>query len=96
MLLEDGSESAPSRHFQPTVFLYDNYPGGIGLSAPLYDLRRELVRKAHELVTACECAHGCPACIGPILASDEQHHTTPKQAAITVLSLFAQEQGVGS
>jgi DEAD/DEAH box helicase domain-containing protein len=91
MLLEDGSEGAPSRHFQPTVFLYDNYPGGIGLSTPLYDLRRELVRKAHELVTACECAHGCPACIGPILASDEQHHTTPKQAAIMVLSLFAQE-----
>jgi DEAD/DEAH box helicase domain-containing protein len=96
MLLEDGSESEPSRHFQPTVFLYDNYPGGIGLSTPLYDLRRELVWKAHELVTACQCAHGCPACIGPILASDEQHTTTPKQAAITVLSLFAQEQGVGS
>ncbi len=88
MLLEDGSEDTPSRHFQPTVFLYDNYPGGIGLSTPLYDLRRRLVQKAYELVVACDCTYGCPACIGPILMSDEQRDTTPKQAALTVLSLF--------
>ena len=78
------------------MFLYDNYPGGIGLSTPLYDLRRELVRQAHELVTACECLYGCPACIGPILASDEQHGTSPKHAAMTVLALLAGEQSVGA
>lgn len=89
LLMEDGREVVPSRHFQPTVFLYDNYPGGIGLSTPLYDLRHTLVRRAHALVTACECAHGCPACVGPILAVDEQRHATPKQAAITVLSLLS-------
>lgn len=79
------------REFRPTVFLYDNYPGGIGLSAPLFDLRREVVSRAHELVGACECAHGCPACIGPILASDEQRGFSPKGAALRVLELFAEQ-----
>ena len=89
MLMEDGREAVPSRHFQPTVFLYDNYPGGIGLSTPLYDLRHALVQRAHALVTACECVHGCPACVGPILAVDEKRQATPKQDAITVLSLLS-------
>lgn len=77
-----------AREFRPTVFLYDNYPGGIGLSTPLFDLRREVVTRAHALVGACECAHGCPACIGPILASDEQRGFSPKRAALQVLELF--------
>ncbi|MEO1767069.1 DEAD/DEAH box helicase [Thiobacter aerophilum] len=81
-----------SREFRPTVFLYDNYPGGIGLSAPLFDLRREVVRRARDLVAACECAHGCPACIGPILASDEQRGFSPKGAALEVLELFALDE----
>ncbi len=77
------------RHFQPTVFLYDNYPGGIGLSTLLYDLRQDIVQNAWELVTACACLYGCPACIGPILASDEQRGYAPKQVTLTVLSLLA-------
>ncbi len=89
---EDVDLDQVSREFRPTVFLYDNYPGGIGLSAPLFDLRREVVRRAHELVGACECAHGCPACIGPILASDEQRGFSPKKAAMAVLALFGGEQ----
>jgi DEAD/DEAH box helicase domain-containing protein len=78
-----------AREFIPTVFLYDNYPGGIGLSTPLFDLRGEVVRKARELVSACACTHGCPACVGPILASDEQRGYSPKLAALKVLELFA-------
>lgn len=74
--------------FEPTVFLYDNYPGGIGLSAPLFELRREVVARARSLVAACGCAHGCPACIGPILASDEARGLDPKAAAIAVLDLM--------
>jgi DEAD/DEAH box helicase domain-containing protein len=74
--------------FIPTVFLYDNYPGGIGLSTPLYDLRQEVVRQAVKLVENCACRHGCPACVGPILTSDEERGHSPKTAAAKVLSLF--------
>lgn len=77
-----------SHEFRPTVFLYDNYPGGIGLTAPLYDLRNEVVRRAYELVAACSCKLGCPACIGPILASEEARGYSPKQSALTVLELI--------
>lgn len=83
----DGESLA--QQFKPTVFLYDNYPGGVGLSTPLYDLRREVVSRAHDLVSACGCKYGCPACVGPILASDEQRGYSPKAAALTVLALLS-------
>lgn len=74
--------------FRPAVFLYDNYPGGIGLSPPLFDIRGDVVRDAGNLIAACDCAFGCPACIGPILASDEVRGYSPKGAALEVLALI--------
>jgi DEAD/DEAH box helicase domain-containing protein len=57
--------------FTPTLFLYDNYPGGVGLTLPLYDAASLLVEDARRLVLDCGCLAGCPACVGPILATDE-------------------------
>jgi len=79
---------APESRFRPTVFLYDNYPGGIGLSEPLFGLRARVVSEARALITACGCEHGCPACVGPILAGDETHERSPKHAAVRVLGLM--------
>ena len=76
------------QRFTPTLFLYDNYPGGIGISAPLFEKRDAIVADAQTLVDACECTHGCPSCIGPILASDEVRGYSPRQAALQVLSLL--------
>jgi DEAD/DEAH box helicase domain-containing protein len=73
------------------VYLYDNYPGGVGLSAPLFDLRQQVVERSRALVAGCECSHGCPACAGPILASDETGGYSPKQAALSVLDLLRSE-----
>ena len=77
--------------FQPTVFLYDNYPGGIGLSAPLYEQRARIVGEAKRMVQSCACAAGCPACIGPVLGGDEQRPRAPKTLAQDVLSFLADE-----
>ncbi len=79
------------QHFTPTLFLYDNYPGGIGISAPLFDIRSAIVADARQLVSACACRHGCPSCIGPILASDEARGYAPKQVALQVLSLLSED-----
>ena len=49
----------------PTVVLYDKVPDGIGFSERLYELHDELFTRADELVKACECADGCPSCVGP-------------------------------
>jgi DEAD/DEAH box helicase domain-containing protein len=51
---------------QPRIFIYDNYPGGIGFSEPLYAMHDELLARTRELIAGCECARGCPACVGPI------------------------------
>ncbi len=80
------------QRFTPTLFLYDNYPGGIGISAPLFELRAAVVTDAQALVDACECAHGCPGCIGPILASDELRGYSPKALALQVLGLLARHE----
>ncbi|POZ57053.1 RNA helicase CrhR [Lysinibacillus sphaericus] len=50
---------------QPTFFVYDKYPGGIGLSEKVYDLWEDLVTKVQHHITACPCKSGCPSCIGP-------------------------------
>jgi DEAD/DEAH box helicase domain-containing protein len=80
------------QRFTPTLFLYDNYPGGIGISAPLFDNRAAVVTAAQALVGACECAQGCPSCIGPILASDEVRGYSPRTLALQVLGLLASHE----
>jgi DEAD/DEAH box helicase domain-containing protein len=50
----------------PTITLYDQVPEGLGFAEQLYELRGELMRGALELVSACPCRDGCPACVGPV------------------------------
>ena len=50
---------------EPNIFIYDNYPGGIGFSRPLFDLHAALLERTHELITGCPCESGCPSCVGP-------------------------------
>jgi len=49
----------------PTIFLYDNYPGGIGFSEPLYAMHDDLLARTRELIDGCPCQSGCPSCVGP-------------------------------
>jgi DEAD/DEAH box helicase domain-containing protein len=58
-----GEETAAA--FEPNLYLYDTYPGGIGQSAPLYRLFAQLLRKTAELLAGCGCDAGCPSCVGP-------------------------------
>jgi DEAD/DEAH box helicase domain-containing protein len=50
----------------PTVTLYEVYPGGVGFSARMYELHRELLDDAADLVRDCPCLAGCPSCVGPL------------------------------
>jgi DEAD/DEAH box helicase domain-containing protein len=56
---------SPLAEGKPTLVLYDQAPGGIGLSPRLYELHTELLERARQLVSACPCADGCPSCVGP-------------------------------
>jgi len=50
---------------QPSVFLYDLVPAGIGFSQKLFEIHDELLQRALELVGECACEDGCPSCVGP-------------------------------
>ncbi len=52
---------------RPVIYLYDGVPGGVGLAGRLFERHGELIRGARDLVTACACLTGCPACTGPSL-----------------------------
>ena len=57
---------APVDYDEPRVFVYDNYPGGIGLSEPLFSMRQALIEKTRDLIATCPCESGCPSCVGPL------------------------------
>jgi len=73
---------------EPDLFLYDNYPGGIGQSEPLFRMRESLLSKACELIEACPCEAGCPSCVGPPGEVGEK----AKQTALRLASFDRQEQ----
>src|SRR5712691_6720977 len=50
--------------FEPNLYLYDNYPGGIGQSAALFRLAPRLLEGAARLLRSCKCDAGCPSCVG--------------------------------
>jgi DEAD/DEAH box helicase domain-containing protein len=51
----------------PTVFVYERYPGGVGMSARLFEMSTAVMQAAHQLIEACPCEAGCPSCVGPAL-----------------------------
>jgi DEAD/DEAH box helicase domain-containing protein len=47
----------------PTIFVYDGYPGGVGISRRGFDAFESLARDTLSIITRCPCERGCPACI---------------------------------
>jgi DEAD/DEAH box helicase domain-containing protein len=75
---------SPFADGNPTVLIYDQVPAGIGLSQRLFELHPELIARAHELVSACECTDGCPSCVGP----GGESGLGGKREALAILSLL--------
>ena len=69
-------------HEAPTIYLYEAMPGGVGLSERLFGRHDELVAGAAELIGACACDAGCPACTGPRLEPE-----VDGKAALRLLAL---------
>ena len=67
---------------EPTIYLYEAVPGGIGLSERLWQRHDELLAGAADLITACPCDAGCPACTGPRL----EPNVDAKQLALRLLA----------
>jgi DEAD/DEAH box helicase domain-containing protein len=74
---------------EPNVFIYDNFPGGIGFSQPLYGLHETLVARTRDLIATCPCESGCPSCVGP------EGNTGPhaKTVASRILDMLVSRSG---
>ena len=66
LLMCDPHDLGVGRSQEPNLYLFDAYPGGIGLSAPLYRLAPQLFQHTAALIASCGCDAGCPACVGPV------------------------------
>jgi len=55
----------PQPGFDPTIFLFDNVPGGVGLAERIYEMYEELLGRARAHIAGCHCDAGCPSCVGP-------------------------------
>ncbi len=81
MRMEDAVKVGAKEFFEPNLYLYDAYPGGIGFSEPLFRAHELLVAKTRELIVDCGCEQGCPSCVGP--AGDLAPRA--KEAALAIL-----------
>jgi DEAD/DEAH box helicase domain-containing protein len=79
--LEDAAGANAREFFEPNLYLFDAYPGGIGFSEPLFRAHDLLVQRTRELIRACRCEAGCPSCVGP--AGDLAPKA--KEAALAIL-----------
>jgi len=80
--LEEITSLAEKEFFEPNLYLYDAYPGGIGFSEPLFLAHGLLLAKTRELIAACPCEKGCPSCVGPAGERGER----AKEAALAILA----------
>lgn len=51
---------------EPTVYIYEKYPGGVGFSEKLFEAHNRLLQRALTILTQCPCPSGCPSCVGPV------------------------------
>jgi DEAD/DEAH box helicase domain-containing protein len=80
--IESVTALAEKEFFEPNLYLYDAYPGGIGFSEPLFKTHSLLLAKTRELIAGCPCEKGCPSCVGPVGERGER----AKEAALAILS----------
>ncbi len=69
---------------RPQIFIYDGYPGGVGITEQGFDLLLELWEATLATIKECPCEEGCPSCIySPKCGNNNE--PLDKQAAIWIL-----------
>ncbi|WML45067.1 DEAD/DEAH box helicase [Neobacillus sp. PS3-40] len=68
---------------KPTIFFYDRYPGGIGLSEKIFGGMNEVFLSTKRMIKQCQCDHGCPSCVGAETVGE-----TAKQDVLRIILSF--------
>jgi DEAD/DEAH box helicase domain-containing protein len=69
---------------QPEIFIYDGYPGGVGIAEQGFLLLTELWEAVLEAIGGCPCDDGCPSCIQSPKCGNN-NHPLDKRAALWLL-----------
>jgi DEAD/DEAH box helicase domain-containing protein len=67
---------------EPTIYVYERVPAGVGFAEKLFTMRRALLEAAADAAERCACERGCPSCVGPVLEA----HLNPKALSRRMLS----------
>lgn len=81
------SQSRADHSGKPAIYIYDSTPGGVGLSDRVFTLLPTISNEAINVISKCNCANGCPGCIGPLVSDD----SNLKTYIIEVLKEFCDE-----
>ena len=73
------------------VFIYDGYPGGVGLARKAFEKIEELLHLTQKAIEDCPCELGCPSCVhSPKCGSGNR--PIDKQSALEILSALLQNK----
>lgn len=72
-----------SHNEKSTIFFYDRYPGGVGLSEKVFQGMEVILKETLHMVENCRCQSGCPSCIGSDTSAE-----TAKADVINMINLF--------
>jgi DEAD/DEAH box helicase domain-containing protein len=70
---------------QPTVFIYDGHPGGVGIAERGFEQFEGWVADTVRLLQGCPCEHGCPSCVQSPKCGNLNEHLD-KHGALILLS----------
>jgi DEAD/DEAH box helicase domain-containing protein len=85
-LVASSSRADPSFRFEPTLFLFDHVPGGVGLAERIFEMAKDLLSRTRTLIAGCSCEWGCPACVGPPGSEVPRGGSARKRNAVQLLS----------
>ena len=73
----------------PTIFIYDNYHKGLGISDRIFINIDDLIHRAYSRLVNCRCYDGCPACIIKNSFCEHKEDRTDKARAVMFLNSIA-------
>jgi DEAD/DEAH box helicase domain-containing protein len=78
----------------PTIFIYDGYPGGVGISRVAFNRFEELCDDALRLVSECRCSGGCPSCVQSPKCGNLNHPLSKAGAKLLLGAMLASERAL--